>query len=794
MHAELPVSEALAHQMGLSADEFGRIQELLGRLPTYTELGMFAVMWSEHCSYKSSRALLRQLPTTGPRVLQGPGENAGVVDIGDGLAVVFKMESHNHPSFIEPYQGAATGVGGILRDIFTMGARPIACLNALRFGQPDDPRTRHLLSGVVAGIAGYGNAFGVPTVGGDVAFEECYGSNILVNVMAVGLCRADRIFRAAARGVGNPVLYLGQRTGRDGIHGATMASAEFGTDAEQSRPAVQVGDPFVEKLLLEACLRLMARPGLVVGIQDMGAAGLTSSSVEMAARAGSGIELWLDRVPLRAPGMTPYEIMLSESQERMLLVVERGREQEAMELCREWDLEVAVIGQVTDTGRLVVYATPPGAAAQQVVADIPVQPLAEGPRCQRPQRRPVEQDALQTLNLSAVPEADPNEALLRLLASPAVADKEWVYRQYDHQVRVSTVLGPGRADAAVLRVLPPELDEDEGAAQPAPRPRSGLALTVDGNGRLCHLDPYEGTRLVVAEAYRNLCAVGAEPLAVTDCLNLASPERPEVMWQLAECVRGLADACRELGTPVVSGNVSLYNETWLPAEAGEAPRVQAIYPTPMIGMVGLLPEVEQAVGAGFPGEGYLVALLGFDDSRCELGGSEYLKIVHGLVRGRPPRLDATRERMVGQCCVALIRRGLCASAHDVSDGGLLTALAECCITGPRPVGCAVVLQRPRGIGADPLPRIDQQLFHEGPGRFVLAVPAARQAEARLLCTEHGVPLWPLGRTGGSELVVRAAEGEHQGSYREVVRLPLRRLIEAYRRGFRSMVEETPSGA
>jgi phosphoribosylformylglycinamidine synthase len=785
-HPQEPsVTPALAREHGLSAQEFGRIVEILGRVPTFTELGIFSVMWSEHCSYKSSRLLLRGLPTSGPRVIQGPGENAGVIDAGDGDAVVFKMESHNHPSFIEPYQGAATGVGGILRDVFTMGARPIAAVDCLRFGSPTHPRTRSLIQGVVAGIAGYGNAFGVPTVAGDVAFAPCYDGNILVNVMAVGTCRTDGIFRGTARGVGNPVLYLGQKTGRDGIHGATMASAEFGEGSEEKRPTVQVGDPFTEKLLLEACLALMACPGLVVGIQDMGAAGLTSSSIEMAGRAGSGIRLDLDKVPRRETGMTPYEVMLSESQERMLLVVERGREGEAVAICQRWDISVAVVGEVTDTGHIEVWGSFPGeSAGPRRVADLPIEPLAEGLRYERPRARPGYLDEVQALDLAALPQPEPAEALLRLLRSPAIASKEWVYRQYDHQVRNATVLPPGQGDAAVLRLLP----EQRGGGA-APRLfQKGIGISAGCNARLCHLDPYEGARLAVAEAYRNLCAVGAEPVAVTDCLNFASPERPEVMWQLAECIRGLADACAALQTPVVSGNVSLYNETVEETAAG--PRVRGIYPTPMVGMVGLVADVDRVVGMGFPGDGYLVALLGFEDGRAELGGSEYLEVIHGKVAGRPPRLDLTREKAVGECLCGLIREGLCASAHDVSEGGLLVALAEACVLsrGPRRVGCAVVLPQPRAIGASAGPRIDQQLFHEGPGRYVLAIPPDRQARARLLCSDHGIPLWPIGRTGGGELVVRAAEGEDGKSYREVVRVPVTALHEAYTGGFRDVAE------
>ena len=560
--AEPEVTAELAAGHGLTPDEWRRLLDALGRTPTWTELGMVSVMWSEHCSYKSSRVHLGQLPSTGPRVLVGPGENAGVVDIGDGQAVVFKMESHNHPSFLEPYQGAATGVGGICRDVFTMGARPIALADCLRFGRPDHPRTAYLLGGVVAGVGGYGNSFGVPNVAGDVGFDPSYDGNILVNAFCLGLARADRLFMGTASGVGNPVLYVGSRTGRDGIHGATMASAEFGEGAEEKRPAVQVGDPFMEKLLLEACLELMASDALV-GIQDMGAAGLTSSSVEMAARAGAGIDVDLARVPQREVGMTAYELLLSESQERMLLVVHEGREAEALAIFDKWDLDAAVIGRVTDSGRVVMRM------GERVCADLPADLLAEGLKYDRPRARPAYLDRTEAADLGGVrvPE-DLGQTLLSLMASPTIASKEWVWRQYDHNVRHGTVVRPGSAGAGVVRVLVPG----------EPGRQKGVAITAGCLQRMVYLAPYEGSRLCVAEAYANLSAVGATPLAVTDCLNFGSPERPEIMWQFAESVKGLAEACRTLETPVVSGNVSFYNET------DGAP----IRPTPMIAMVGLL--------------------------------------------------------------------------------------------------------------------------------------------------------------------------------------------------------------
>jgi phosphoribosylformylglycinamidine synthase II len=740
---EPAITEALAKEHGLSPDEFRRVHDILGRAPTWTELGIFSVMWSEHCSYKSSRVHLRNLPTSGPRVIQGPGENAGVVDIGDGQAVVFKMESHNHPSYIEPYQGAATGVGGILRDVFTMGARPIAALDSLRFGRPEHPKTAHLVQGVVAGIAGYGNAFGVPTVGGEVYFDPSYDGNILVNAMAVGLARTDKIFLGRAKGVGNPVLYFGAKTGRDGIHGATMASAEFDEQSESKRPTVQVGDPFTEKLLLEACLELMASD-VLVGIQDMGAAGLTSSSVEMAARAGNGIELDLDKVPRRETGMTAYELMLSESQERMLAVVHAGREAEALAIFDKWDLDAAVVGRVTETGKIVVKE------GGQVRAEIPVAPLAEGLRYERPYTRPAALDGEQALDVASVPQpADLGATLERLLGSPNIASKEWIYRQYDHMVRVGTVVRPG-ADAAVIRIL-------DGAKDPAKA--KGLALKTDCNSRFCALDPYEGARLAVAEAYRNVSAVGAEPLAVTDCLNFGNPERPEVMWQLVEAIRGLGDACRELGTPIVSGNVSLYNET----------DGKGIKPTPSVGMVGLIPCAADAVGAGFD-DGCTIALLGVNTD--EIGGSEYLDRVHGRQAGRPPRLDVAREKAVGGACRALVAAHLLVSAHDCSEGGLAVALAESCILAARPLGATVKL--------DDALRPDLLLFGEAPSRIVVSFRPEREAEVRAIAAQHGAPIAIIGATGGRQLQL------FQKSTR-LVDAPVDQLLTAWRQGFRAVV-------
>ena len=712
--AQPTLTTALVASHGLTPEEYQKILKILGREPTYTELGVFSVMWSEHCSYKSSRHYLKLLPTEGPRVLQGPGENAGVVDIGDGLAVAFKMESHNHPSFIEPYQGAATGVGGILRDIFTMGARPIASLNSLRFGSIDHPRTPYLLSGVVAGIGGYGNCVGVPTVGGEVYFDECYNGNILVNAFTLGIMKKKRIFTGIAKGVGNPVIYVGSKTGRDGIHGATMASESFSEEKEQRRPTVQVGDPFTEKLLLEACLELMEKD-CIVGIQDMGAAGLTSSSSEMAGRGGSGIELDLSRVPLRESGMTPYEILLSESQERMLLVAWKGTEDEVKRIFDKWDLDAVVIGQVTEDRQFRAHFN--GAE----VVRVPITALTkEAPVYQRPAARPSNIDEFQQLDLSAVQEPEDLAATLKLLlGSPNIALKEWVYRQYDHFVRSNTVIAPG-ADAAVIRVKGTQ---------------KGLALTVDGNSRYCFLDPYVGGVLTVAEAARNLACVGARPLGLTDCLNFGSPENPEVMWQFAEVIRGMRDACMALKVPVVSGNVSFYNET----------DSKPIYPTPTVGMVGLLAKLKRVVTPWFKFPGDIVVLLG--RTREELGGSEYLKLIHGLVKGTPPWIDLKLEEAVQNCCLEAIDRGILRSAHDISDGGLAVSLAECCIGGPdRPLGVRIETHE--------MIRGDALLFSESPSRIVVSLEEKNLAQLQELAAELRVPMHVIGTVGGARFVIQ----------------------------------------
>jgi phosphoribosylformylglycinamidine synthase len=709
-----PISKDLIAQHGLSDDEYKKVVEILGREPNLTELGIFSVMWSEHCSYKSSRVHLKKLPTTGPRVVQGPGENAGAVDIGDGLCAVFKMESHNHPSFIEPYQGAATGVGGILRDIFTMGARPIALLDSLRFGLLDRPKNRYLVKGVVAGIAGYGNCMGVPTVGGEMVFNEIYSNNPLVNVFCLGIAKKDRLFKGTAAGVGNPVLYVGSKTGRDGIHGATMASDSFDEASESKRPTVQVGDPFTEKLLLEACLELM-ETDLLVGIQDMGAAGLTSSSCEMASRAGNGIELDLTHVPRREPGMTPYELMLSESQERMLMVAKQGMEDEVLRICRKWDLDCAVVGRVTGDGMLRVKDQ------GKVVAEIPAKALAEdGPKYERPNAPPAYQELLQALNLDALKEPkDYTATLLALLDSPTIASKRWVYQQYDHMVRTNSMVRPG-SDAAVLRI--------KGT-------NKAVAITADCNGRYCVLHPYIGGMIAVAEAARNLVCSGAEPIGLTDCLNFGNPERPEVMWQFILAVEGIADACKALDVPVVSGNVSFYNET----------NGLNIYPTPILGMVGLIEQADKAMTQWFKQAGDAIVLLGA--TREDLGGTEYLRVVHHREQGEPPYLNLETEKALHACTLKLIRDGLVQSAHDCSDGGLAVALAECCVSARGKSLGAVVRLSGQTIRRDAL------LFGESQSRIVLSVRADAVDQVLKAAQAMGVPASKIGTVGGERLTI-----------------------------------------
>jgi phosphoribosylformylglycinamidine synthase len=735
---------------GLKPDEYDRIVQFLNREPNLTELGIFSVMWSEHCSYKSSRVHLKTLPTTGRQVLQGPGENAGAVDIGEGLAAVFKIESHNHPSFIEPYQGAATGVGGIIRDIFTMGARPIALLNSLRFGPLECPGTRRLFEGVVAGIAGYGNSIGIPTVGGEIVFEPSYANNPLVNVFCLGIARASDIIKGVASGAGNSVYYVGAKTGRDGIHGATMASAEFDEKSAEQRPAVQVGDPFMEKLLLEACLEVM-RIDALVGIQDMGAAGLTCSTTEMGSRGGAGVEIDVALVPQRETGMTPYDIMLSESQERMLLVVKRGRENEVERVFDKWDLHAVQIGQVTTDGMLRVNDR------GQVVAEIPIRALTDdAPLYQRPVTEPAYLAEAQQLDLDALDRAakafapqdldaldrsatgfalhsdaagaarrlqpgDHNAELLALLGSPTIASKRWVYRQYDHMVRTNTINLPGLG-AGVVRIKATD---------------RALAMSVDGNGRYCYLDPYRGAMLAVAESARNVACAGARPLAATNCLNFGNPERPAIMWQFARAVEGIGAACRALDVPITGGNVSLYNET----------DGKAIYPTPTIGVVGLLEQADHVVSRRFQQAGDAVILLG--DGRGELGGSEYLKVMHDLVRGVPPALDLDAEHRLQTLLVTLAAERLMRSAHDCSDGGLAVTVAECCFDTSG-IGVELSIDRVQ-VARESRMNVCAALFGESASRVVVSVVPDDVITVLERAAAADVPARVVGRTGGHRL-------------------------------------------
>ena len=716
----MTIDAALLERHGLKRDEYDRIVKGLGREPSITELGIFSVMWSEHCSYKSSRIHLKKLPTQGPRVLQGPGENAGAVDIGSGLAAVFKIESHNHPSFIEPYQGAATGVGGIIRDIFTMGARPIALLNSLRFGPLEGPtgaRTRRILEGVVAGIGGYGNSIGIATVGGEIAFEDSYAGNPLVNVMCLGIVDANALVKGKASGVGNPVYYVGAKTGRDGIHGATMASAEFDERSAEKRPAVQVGDPFMEKLLLEACLELMATDALI-GVQDMGAAGLTCSTCEMGARGGAGIEIDVKHVPQRETGMSPYEIMLSESQERMLLVVKRGREREVEAIFDKWDLHASHIGFVTGDGLMRVKD------AGTIVAEIPNTALVDdAPVYNRPTARPAYLDTVNKLDLSALRPAPPVDALRAVLSSPTIASKRWVYRQYDNMVRTNTLVLAGMG-AGVVRI------------KGTPR---ALAMSTDGNGRYCYLDPRKGAMLAVAEAARNVACAGARPIGATNCLNFGNPEKPEIMWQFVEAVEGIAEACRALDVPITGGNVSLYNET----------DGSAIYPTPIIGVVGVIDDASCTLGRVVRNTGREIVLLGTIDA--DLGGSEYLKTVHGVVAGTAPHVDLGRERALIDVLVEAAAQRLIESAHDCSDGGLAVTLAEAAFDSGG-IGLSVDLP---GMGAghgDPWPTLGV-LFGEAGGRAIVSVSPGNRPALEALAARSGVPATRIGTTGGSRITI-----------------------------------------
>jgi phosphoribosylformylglycinamidine synthase len=719
LETEIKITPEMAVEHGLKTDEFERVRSLLGRDPSITELGIFGVMWSEHCSYKSSKVHLRRLPSCGSQVIQGPGENAGVVDIGDGLCAVFKIESHNHPSFVEPFQGAATGVGGILRDIFTMGARPIAVLDSLRFGpvtpQPgvsaeEIARNRRLVDGVVSGIAFYGNCFGVPTAGGEVQFEPCYSANPLVNVLALGLARRDELFFASARGEGNPVIYAGARTGRDGIHGASLlASAEFSEESQQKRPNVQVGDPFMEKLLLEACLEAM-RTGAVVAIQDMGAAGLTSSSSEMASRGGLGIEIELARVPQRETGMTPYDIMLSESQERMLLIAERGREREVLDVFKKWGLDAVEVGRITAGNRMRILDN------GRVAADIPVDALAtQAPVYNRPLTPPSPAGPAPLISF-APNQTDFTEDFKRLLAAPAIASKRWIFDQYDYMVRTNTRVGPGAGDAAVLRV--------KGT-------KKALALSVAGNGRWCQLSPRLGATHAVAEAARNVACCGARPLAATNCLNFGNPEKPEIMWQFSEAVDGISEACTTLGIPITGGNVSFYNETL----------GQGIYPTPVLGVLGLIEDADRALGMAFRAVGDAIVLLdggqpGHPDAAArEFSSSEYARTIRSIVSGAPPSIDLDAEKRLAECLHALALNGVINSAHDLSDGGLAIGLAESCFAS-KDFGAELALK-----GNEPA---ELALFGERGARAVVSVSSDSLARLRAHAAQWDVRVCETG--------------------------------------------------
>jgi phosphoribosylformylglycinamidine synthase II len=728
--AEIKVTPEIAAEHGVTRDEYARIQQILGRDPNITELGIFSVMWSEHCSYKSSKVHLKRLPTSGKLVVQGPGENAGVVDIGDGLVAAFKIESHNHPSYVEPFQGATTGVGGILRDIFTMGARPIAILDSLRFGEissgkgtsdEDAAKNRRILDGVIRGVGHYGNCFGVPTIGGEVSFEPCYSQNPLVNALALGIARKEEIFLAKAKGIGNPVIYVGAKTGRDGIHGASLlASAEFTEESKQKRPNVQVGDPFMEKLLLEACLEAM-QTGAVVAIQDMGAAGLTCSTMEMASRGGTGIEIDLAKVPQRETGMTPYEIMLSESQERMLLVAEKGRECEVLDIFRKWGLDAVVVGTVTDGGIAKVLNH------GQVAAEIPAHPLAEeGPVYRRPIAQPPLRHETPVDWFSFAPEGTNLTAnFAMLLASPAIASKRWITEQYDTSVRTNTLAGPGASDAAVVRIKDPQT----GIVKRA------LALATDGNGRWCQLNPRVGAMHAVAEAARNVATSGARPIAATNCLNFGSPEKPEVMWQFSEAIDGLTVACNELGTPITGGNVSFYNETL----------GKSIYPTPVIGILGILDDASRVLKIAFRAEGDVIVLLDgaveatlvpAPESAREFSSSEYSKSVAGIVSGEPPAIDLAAEKRLIDCLIALASDGSVQSAHDVSDGGIAVTLAESSFAAPG-LGARVSLDE------DTSPEF--ALFHERGARCVVSVSPTKLAAVLATARQYGVGAREMGK-------------------------------------------------
>jgi phosphoribosylformylglycinamidine synthase subunit PurL len=751
---EIKVTPEIAAEHGVTRDEYARIQQILGRDPNITELGIFSVMWSEHCSYKSSKVHLKRLPTRGKLVVQGPGENAGVVDIGDGLVAAFKIESHNHPSYVEPFQGATTGVGGILRDIFTMGARPIAVMDSLRFGELTASKTtaeeeaaknRRILDGVIRGVGSYGNCFGVPTVGGEVAFEPCYAQNPLVNALALGIARKEEIFLAKARGTGNPVIYVGAKTGRDGIHGASLlASAEFSEESRQKRPNVQVGDPFLEKLLLEACLEAM-HTGAVVAIQDMGAAGLTCSTCEMASRGGTGIEIDLAKVPQRETGMSPYEIMLSESQERMLLVAEKGREQEVLAVFKKWGLDATVVGKVTEGGMLVVKNH------GELAAKIPAHPLAEeGPVYNRAIAEPAaRKENKHHWFVFAKHGADLTANFAKLLASPTVASKQWVTEQYDSMVRTNTLAGPGASDAAVLRVK---------------HTKRALALATDGNGRWCYLNPKVGAMHAVAEAARNVAASGARPMAATNCLNFGSPEKPEIMWQFSQAIDGLAEACTALGTPITGGNVSFYNETL----------GKSIYPTPTIGVLGILEDADKVLKVAFRKEGDVILLLegagaahpSAEKAAQEFSSSEYSKAIAGIVAGEPPAIELNAEKWLIDCLVALAEAGALESAHDLSDGGLAVAVAESCFAAA-------------GLGADvrieDQPNAEYALFGERGARAIVSVASGKVAGVLATARQYGVGTREIGKVTRDH----AVRIEYQG--RVVIAAPVPALQDIWAR-------------
>ncbi len=746
--AEIKVTPEIAAEHGVTRDEYARIQQILGRDPNITELGIFSVMWSEHCSYKSSKVHLKRLPTRGKVVLQGPGENAGVVDIGDGLVAAFKIESHNHPSYVEPFQGATTGVGGILRDIFTMGARPIAILDSLRFGEissgkgtsnEDAAKNRRILDGVIRGVGHYGNCFGVPTIGGEVSFEPCYSQNPLVNALALGIARKEEIFLAKAKGIGNPVIYVGAKTGRDGIHGASLlASAEFTEESKQKRPNVQVGDPFMEKLLLEACIEAM-QTGAVVAIQDMGAAGLTCSTMEMASRGGTGIEIDLAKVPQRETGMTPYEIMLSESQERMLLVAEKGRESEVLNVFKKWGLDAVVVGTVTVGGIAKILNH------GQTAAEIPAHPLAEeGPVYRRPIAQPPLRHETTADWFTFAPDGtNLNANFAKLLASPAIASKRWITEQYDTSVRTNTLAGPGASDAAVVRIKDPET----GVVKRA------LALATDGNGRWCQLNPRVGAMHAVAEAARNVATSGARPIAATNCLNFGSPEKPDVMWQFSEAIDGLTAACNELGTPITGGNVSFYNET----------RGKSIYPTPVIGILGILDDASRVVKIAFRKDGDLVVLLdganssasvpsshALESAAREFSSSEYSKTIANIVSGEPPAINLAAEKRLIDCLVALASDGSVQSAHDVSDGGIAVTLAESCFAATG-LGAKVSLEEDATR--------EFALFNERGARCVVSVAPTKLAAVLATARQYGVGAREIGKVHlGSTLRI-----EYKGS-------------------------------